>query len=73
MCGEISVGQQTGKTEVVACLCMIFISDHILANGKPRSFANILIALYSFFQALRIAAQKMELKKREPVLMITYQ
>lgn len=72
MCGEISVGERTGKTEVIACLCM-FINNHILANGKPRSFAKILIALCSFFQALRVAAQIMKLKKWEPVLMVSYQ
>lgn len=59
MCSEISVGEQAGKTEVTAGLYMIAIDDYTSANGKPRSFAKILIALYSFFQALRIAAQKM--------------
>ena len=59
MCSEISVGEQTGKTEVTAGLCMISINDYTFANGKPGSFVKILTALYSFFQALRTAAQKM--------------
>lgn len=59
MHNEISVGEQSGKTEVTVGLCVIFINDCTFANRKPRSFVKILIALYSFFQALRIAVQKM--------------
>lgn len=55
----MSVGEQTGKTELTAGLWVVCINDYTFANGKPRSFVKILTALYSFFQALRIAAQTM--------------
>lgn len=57
MRSEMSVGEQTGKTELTAGLWMVSINAYTFANGKPRSFVKILTALYSFFQALRIAAQ----------------
>lgn len=49
------------------------INDYTFANGKLRNFVKILIALYSFVQALRIAAQQMKLQEEEPVVMIIYQ